>query len=382
MSAWGSTATKRGVDDLVASVAENRTPCVVILGHRKFDDGEAIKLAAAIRRSTSLTELRCSGHAIGEAGARALGDAIGASSSVRCLDAGDATLGDGGCAALCGGALRSAALRVLELEGKGVGDAGLGALCAGLPASRVEALVLCRNAFGDAGLAALAAAVAERPLGSLDVSENANVTTGVAALFARVAELRCAHLAPGALDAAAAAAAFGTRLRALDVSSWGLGARDVAALARAAPPGLAELRLANNAAGPDGAAAIGALRLDLVDASGNGLGGAGVAALATCAISVFAHDNGVGDDGAVAVAAALADAPRLRTLGVAKNDLGDAGAYALAAALDCCAVATLEIGGNHVGADGAAALRDAQKRRPEHAPLDVAMLDDRPPPDP
>ena len=41
---------------------------------------------------------------------------------------------------------------------------------------------------------------------------------------------------------------------------------------------------------------------------------------------------------------------------------------------------TLELGGNSIEADGAAALREAQRGRPSDRPLDLAMLDDRPPP--
>ena len=168
---------------------------------------------------------------------------------------------------------------------------------------------------------------------------------------------------------------------------------------------LRELRLAGNAVDSRGAELLAKLSLEALDVSGTGVCAVGAARLvgARAATRLALDDLALGDTGAALVAVALLqnsradgdndddDSPallledgtarrrvRLETLGLSSNGIGDAGAILLAAALAAprCTVTTLEFGANANTPDGNAALRDAQTKRPA---LDVAMLDDRRP---
>jgi len=215
-------------------------------------------------------------------------------------------------------------------------------------------------------------------------------------LAANVVSLRCSDLTPGAFDCSEFTP--GRKLFRLDVSNCGLDAASIKAIAEKASS-LVELRYANNAdAGDAGAEAVAAsdAPLDVVDASGTGISSSGaVALIGGGAASIFINDNAFGDDGIQTIAEAvaapfLADvdlrkpppaASHLRTLGMSKTGMTDAGAIALAAALARSAVETAEVGGNKIGDAGARALRAAEAdRASKPAPgLDVAMLDDRRP---
>ena len=394
MSAWG--AQKRSIDDLVEGVESGRLACVVVLAGRVFDDAAAVKLAAAMRAPTcKLKELRCSGHSISAAGAAALGRAAGASTTLETLDAGDATLGDDGAQALalC---FRCPSLKQLHLEAKGIGDAGVVSLAAAL-SEGLDRLDLARNGVGERGIVALGKALQarERPLRHLDVSGCLQARK-VQVLAANVVSLRCSDLTPGAFDCSEFTP--GRKLFRLDVSNCGLDAASIKAIAEKASS-LVELRYANNGdAGDAGADAVAAsdAPLDVIDASGTGISSRGaVALIGGGAASIFVNDNAFGDDGIKTIAEAvaapfLADvdlrtpppaASNLRTLGLSKTGMTDAGATALAAALARSAVETVEVGGNKIGDAGSRALRAAEADRAARpAPgLDVAMLDDRRP---
>ncbi|KAJ8598907.1 hypothetical protein CTAYLR_010387 [Chrysophaeum taylorii] len=381
MTAW-SAAAKRGVEDLVDGVREGRLRSLVILRHRKFGASEAVALAAAMRASSSsLTELRCSGHDLSVEGARALGEAIASSSSMRILDAGSATLGNEGAAAL---APCARALTTLELEAKGIGDEGLKAVARELGASqRLKELNVARNCFGDDGLRALvAAATKSESLEIVDASDNGRVESGVADFVASgIKELRCQSLRQGAFDVVVAARAVGTsKLERLDVSACELSTREIAVLAPAVMK-IKELRIAHNSVTDVGAGAIAdalkteKARLDVLDVSSNEISGRGLAALVAshAVVHLFAHNNSIGDDGASRVASAILSAEPpdrvpLETLGLAASDLGDRGAEAGFFVFFSKGVAlapVVEIGGNKaIGDVGIAALRRACDRRP------------------
>lgn len=341
--AW--TSKKRDISDLL----DGRSS-LVILRHRQFGPGEAVRVATAIR-STSLTELRCSGHEIGVEGARALGEAIAASTSMRVVDAG-ANLGDDGAAALAV-CLRCATLECLELENKSVGDRGVAALASELATSSLRTLQLSRNTFRD--IQPLVDAVATSKLEALDVSDND--CESHAFLGTGIEELQCRRTR---FDAVAAARLTWT-VRRLDVSDCSLASLDALPLAV-----LRELRAARNAI--SSTAALADLNLDVLDLSSNA-----ITDIPLVATHVYVHDNALGDAAVVRLAAALGDS-RVRTLGLAHNGVGDTGARALAEALEepSCPVTLVELGNNPgIGADSKAALRRAKDRHPG---LDVAQL--------
>ena len=165
-----------------------------------------------------------------------------------------------------------------------------------------------------------------------------------------------------------------TSLRALILSDTSLRLNDVVPVLRALT-GLERLDLADNSLleddADDGAAAdLGAALRSLpalraLDLSSNGIGPAGVAALAPALASLSAlrelslGSNAIGCDGAVHLASALASKTALTTLDVSANDLGALGAAALAAALGSLAgLRSLDLSSNGIGAEpeGIAAL--------------------------
>lgn len=341
--AWGST--KRDISELL----DGRSS-LVILRHRQFGPAEALRVAAAIR-STSLTELRCSGHEIGVDGVRALGEAIAASTSMRVVDAG-ADLGDAGAAALAV-CLRCATLECLELENKTIGDGGVAALASELATSSLRTLQLSRNSFRESQ--PLVDAVAASKLEALDVS--GNECASHAFLNTGIEELQCRRTR---FDVAVAARLTWT-VRKLDVSDCGLTSLDPLPLEV-----LRELRAARNSISSTDAFAD--LRLDVLDLSSNA-----ITDVPLVATHLYVHDNALGDAPIVRLAAALGDSV-VRTLGLAHNGLGDIGAQALVTALEdpSCPVALVELGNNPgIGPDSKAAFRRAKDRHPG---LDVAQL--------
>lgn len=380
MSAWGCAASL-GVEDLVEGVRSQRLSSVCILRHRRFGAAETRAMAAAIRESSSLTELHCSSHELDVEDVRALGEAIAASRSMRVVDVGGRRLGDEGAAVLSACA-RCPTLRVVDLEAKSVGDEGLRAWARELATSGVEDFTASRNCFGDDGLAALAAASSR--LRKVDVSDNGAVTRGVAALIhPGLEELRCRNLTAGALDVVAAAGAMRS-LTHLDASGCSLASPDVEALAPAMGC-LRELRLARNELIDSAADTLAhAFRrdvdLDVLDLASNRLSGRAIATiLATRAVArIDASDNPIAEDVAL-IAAELAATPdrakrRLVALGLNAVGLDDRGAGDLAAALalEACTLTEVQVGGNvALGRSGIEALRQAASKRLD---LDVAGL--------
>ncbi|KAJ1450067.1 hypothetical protein M885DRAFT_622006 [Pelagophyceae sp. CCMP2097] len=387
MSAWG--AAKRGVADVIEAIEQSKLECVVILSNRTFGAAEAVRLAAALKSPASrVAELRCSGHDVGETGARALGEAVGLSQTLTAVDLGHSSMGDAQIASFIEGACKSTKLLSLELDLKDIGDAGASALANGLKAnSSVETVVLSRNVFGSAE--ALAGLLdANKTIKYLDVSENAEVQSGLDQLLrgGALVELRCSGNAKSAFDARLAQPflAAATRLQSLDVSGMGLDDADAVQLARGlgACYTFSELRISRCNLTAVAAEALAAAAQpseakrpwQLLDVSANaGIGAAGAALLMACDVAtLLLNAVGCGDAGAALIAATLATSTT-KTLGLSANGLTDVGAQCLASALVDSNLLTLEVGDNlQISAAGVQLFKNAEAMRPG---LDVALLE-------
>ncbi|CAM9552011.1 unnamed protein product, partial [Phaeothamnion confervicola] len=351
--AWG--AKKKGVDDLVERLRYNgsKTATICLLSSRTFGDAEAVKLSAALADNTSLTELLASGHSIGARGAAAIGAALARNGTLRCLALGSATFGDDGVRALVVGGLScNAGLTTLDLEHKSLTQADdLGRLLVVHPT--LQELRLGRNQLGDEAVRLLAEGLmsATSRLTTLSLSGNIFGAPGAASL------------------AAALRAVSGAPLAWLDVSENPLEDEGTAAILLACG--------ANRSSGGsdevDGKDASAAANASFLPRSGAavatlalrscGAGAASAAALAellssgsACALtSIDLSCNALGAEGAAAIAAALPANRTLRSLALAANGIGDAGAEALGMALSR-GLRRLDLAANGIGGAGAAAL--------------------------
>ena len=203
--AW--SAKQSGMEELVSKASS--TASLHILPFRQFGDAECEALCAALRRSTTLTELHASGHLLGEAGAAALGSLlVHPGCSLRSVAVGDASFGGSGVCALLAGADAATAgpgadgatpstmpLTSIDLSFKGLqaqDHESLGRLFCRCRALRQ--LSLARNAgLGDA-MAVLASSVAAscEGLRRLDLSA---MDLSAAALGALAREGRSGRLA-------------------------------------------------------------------------------------------------------------------------------------------------------------------------------------------
>ena len=103
--AWGVATPQQGAatpqqgaaDELLAKAATQRSLC--IMPFRRFGADECVALCAGLP-GTGVVELLASGHAIGEAGAAAVGRLLAQPSALRRLAVGDASFGDAGAEAL------------------------------------------------------------------------------------------------------------------------------------------------------------------------------------------------------------------------------------------------------------------------------------------
>ena len=161
-------------------------PCrsVYVLPGRAFGETEALALAGAMEPNRTLEELYASGHALGLAGAEALGAAIARHPALRVLCLGDETFGadreDGtpseAMMALARRLPENTSLATLDCERKGVGPVTLAAVLPHLLRHQALAeLKLGQNGFGCAGARALAQSARAReseelaPLGNIAV---------------------------------------------------------------------------------------------------------------------------------------------------------------------------------------------------------------------
>ena len=96
--AWGVATPQQGAaDELLAKATTQRSLC--IMPFRRFGADECVALCAGLP-GTGVVELLASGHAIGEAGAVAIGQLLAQRSALRRLAVGDASFGDAGAEAL------------------------------------------------------------------------------------------------------------------------------------------------------------------------------------------------------------------------------------------------------------------------------------------
>lgn len=261
---------------------------------------------------------------------------------------------------------------------------------------RVEHLDLSNNRVAQDGAAALALAIVPDPsagedsgeLRLLDLGGNFLIGDGPAFGAALEEALRTNRVLSSLIlagchigDVVAAAAGRGLRdgaasaLQRLDIRHNSIGPLGAAGLAAGLRGGgLKRLLLDNNAVRSEGAAAI-------ADAIAGGTGAH--SSLEThrdvvpadtgrrCRLQELGLGaNGVGDDGASSLSAALAAAPSpsLRCLALPANEISDIGARALGEALvsaaavrlnDSSGLAELDLGTNFISDDGAAAIAEA-----------------------
>ena len=381
--AWGAARGSQPIDDLVARLAADdpSLTALALLPARRFASADAASLATALARNAALRELHLGGRPLPAGGGTALAAAlVERGTPLALLSVGDASLACAGVAALAAGL--AAGVIEADLELRGVGAAGVAALAAALAdavAPSLRTLRLARNPLGCAGATALVPGM--RWLAAVDVSGCGVGDAGVSALAAALAGApSLARLVLGANP---------------DVTPAG-----VAALADAlsAAPALASLSLAGCARVADAGAASLAAALPLcslldLDLCGCGIGAAGAASLAGalaqegCALeSLFLRGSTdadadargetdspplavVGDEGALALAAALAGGSSLRSLDVGAARMRAAGAAALAAAPGLTA---LTLSGNPLNDDGGVAIAVALSSAAELRSLDLA----------
>ena len=180
--AWGA-APQEGVDDLLVK-AQRIGGSLCIMPFRRFGAAECVALCAGLP-STGVVELLASGHAIGEAGAAAVGRLLAQHHALRRLAIGDASFGDCGAEALLLGMGEApCGLEALQLDFKGLGEPGARAVGALLcRAATLRELTLARNPLRDCGLDALGEGLrAAAALETLDLSETQVEASGVDAL--------------------------------------------------------------------------------------------------------------------------------------------------------------------------------------------------------
>jgi hypothetical protein len=345
--AWGTNAPQ-GADDLLSKAQRGGSLCV--MPFRRFGAEECAALCAGLP-STGVLELLASGHAIGEAGAAAVGGMLAQYRPLRRLAVGDSSFGDAGADALLRG-LGDApcGLEALELDYKGLGEPGARAVSALLcRAGALRELTLARNPLQDGGVEALGEGLrAAMALESLDLSESGMTARGVEALgraareggLRALRQLRVSRNAQLRDEGAGAVAALLAALPALR-SCWAEGCEIGAAggealgaaaeAACAAGSALQALNLDGNAALGGGGAVRALAASGLSELR---LGGCGVAEAAAeemrhahpALATLDLHSNQLGPR----AAAALGGMRSLRSLRVFANPLGDQAAICLA----------------------------------------------------
>ncbi|KIY97525.1 hypothetical protein MNEG_10436 [Monoraphidium neglectum] len=208
-------------------------------------------LCDALTSNTRLSELSCSCHPLSPGAAARFGAALAANGALRSVSVGDSSFGDAGLAAMAGGLAANKGLTRLDLEHKALTAAGARALAACLAAHpTLQELLIGRNELGTDGVSALC--VPWRALRALDLSSCGLGAPAVAALAAApalgtLAQLALAdnELGPGAGAPLAELLGRAGKLRVLELAGTRLGEEGVATLASALPsaPGLAALDL-------------------------------------------------------------------------------------------------------------------------------------------
>lgn len=252
---------------------------------------------------------------------------------------------------------RGVRLQRLDLAGNAIKDLGAEKLCRALTAaattllggSTLAWLGLSRNQIGDRGAQAVAEFIS---------AEGASAGNGQAL---RLLDLHSNEIGGAGIDALAAAAAAATVsggccLETCNLSENPLGESPskLVQLVHAVHPTLRTLRLSHCSLGAEGTAILAAAwvkqeprrALASLDLSSNACRDAGATAIARMLASggcprlttLSISDNEIGDPGAAEIGAGVrAEACRLRRLDVSLNRIGDDGAIALSLALDAAA---------------------------------------------
>ena len=251
-------------------------------------------------------------------GIRATAELLDANRQVNTIRLGENRLGPAHAAALAPALNGKSGLAKLLLDKNQLGAEGAAFLAEALasPTAHATELDLASNALGDEGAAAIGAALLTAPsLVILSLEDNGIGADGVAPSFGD----------------------------ALKVNSQ-----------------LERLVLRLNSIGNSGAAAI-----------AEGLAGNPASAL----LSIDLFGNDLGDSAAEAFASALrVPGVQIQELGLAKNEIGDDGAVALSAALQsnlALPLRTLVLAGNHIGSIGSKALLKALQSNTMLTTLDV-----------
>lgn len=360
--------------------------------------GDGVALLSTASGWTGLQRLDLSCNSIGPGGAAAL--ALSRSlAQVEELTLAQNNLGREGLQFLLASNSLEA-LKVLDVSSNSVGANGAMALAGSPLARRLRRLELADNQIGDTGLAGLLGAPHLSGLSSLNLSQNGISPAGISLLEGGGLQLDSLDLSENPIGSSAVDSLSVSvrllRLRRLRLRRVGWTASQLVALLQNGRGALQELDASYNECGGEGNLAIGStpeavglrvLRLDgalqsqpeltrflsspylagleELSLSGNGIGDEGAAAVAEASGLVrlerlSLQDNGIGPEGA----AALTQGPlasRLFSLDLSYNRLGDRGAEALAEGNGWHQLVELKIRTNDIGFAGASALRNGSR---------------------
>ena len=336
---WGK---KKSIDDFITRLAADDpllTSLCVLTSTRSVDSTACVRLSAALRNNTVLTELLLSGHAVGEAGAAAMSDMLAGSTgnhTLQTLCIGSQQFSDVGARALASHLGDWNSLRTLDLELKNIGPDGASALGTQMATNTsLRTLTLSRNPLTDAGIVTLLT-------NTYDGAEN----TRCALNELRLVETGCSVDSIRMLSRVCTIAnKMSTLLTTLKLD------RNVEIGATASSGALSTL-LAQGSCLQD------------VSLSGCALSDVGILQLSqgmstnTSLHQLNISNNGIGVDGMRAMSSAFTcgGAPQLHTLVLSTNVIGEEGANFLAESLSGRSLTTLNLQSCKIGAAGAASV--------------------------